>query len=79
MAKQKILTEQEVALKDMIDARVELQRIQTLFNYVEPDYFEIANMELTIAQMRYEVSMKKLKKICGEDAPQMPLFFVVSY
>ena len=60
MAK-KILTEQQVAFEDLRQARLEVARAEQMFDYASPDFFEIANIELTIAQMRYEVCVKKLR------------------
>ena len=73
MAKKKVLSEKEMALMEVIEAHKELKRVRELFNWAIDEYFEIANMELTIAQLKYEVSMKKVMLLCrdGENLPQM--------
>ena len=60
MAKQKVYSEKEMAMMDMLEARAELQRAEDMFGWVNDEYFEIANMELTIAKLKYEVAIKKL-------------------
>lgn len=73
MAKQKVYTEKEMALMDMLEARDEYERAQTMFGWANEEYFEIANMELTIAKLRYEVSVKKVLMLCkdGKDLPKI--------
>ena len=81
MAKKKILSEKEVALQELIEAREEVKRAEQMFNFAIEEYFEIANMELTIAQMRYKLVVSKLKKLCGQESenPQQGLFFASSW
>lgn len=69
-------SETEIALQEMIEAKAELVRAEQMFNYANNEYFEIANDELTIAQLRYEVCFKKLKKLCkdNKDFPQMKIY-----
>lgn len=73
MAKQKVCSEKEMALKEMLEAREELKRVQDLFEWATDEYFEIANMELTIAKLKYEVSIKKVHMLCkdGENIPKI--------
>jgi hypothetical protein len=80
MAKQRFVTEKDLALKAVIDAREELRQAEQRFSLAVEDFFEIANSELTIAQMRYDVANKKLLKIIQLDGqnPQRPLFFSIS-
>ncbi len=74
--KKEQFSEVEIALEEMIAARNELTRVETLFNYVNDDYFEIANTELTIAKLKYDVAFKKLKMLCvdGVAVPQMQIY-----
>ena len=73
MAKQKVYSEKEMAMMDMLEARAELQRAEDMFGWANEEYFEIANMELTIAKLRYEVSVKKVLMLCkdGKDLPKI--------
>jgi hypothetical protein len=81
MAKRKLPSMKDMALQELVDARTELQRIEQMFNFAEDAYFEIANMELTIAKMRYKLAVSKLRMICGQDEvnPQLDLFFSDSW
>ena len=74
--KKEQFSEVEIALEEMIAARNELTRVETLFNYANDDYFEIANTELTIAKLKYDVAFKKLKMLCanGITVPQMQIY-----
>ena len=73
MAKQKIYSEKEMAMMDILEARAELQRAQDMFGWANDEYFESANMELTIAKLKYEVSIKKVLMLCkdGENLPRI--------
>ena len=73
MAKQKVFSEKEMAMMDMLEARAELQRAEDMFGWANDEYFEIANMELTIAKLKYEVSVKKVLMLCkdGKDLPRI--------
>ena len=73
MAKQKVYSEKEMAMMDMLEARAELQRAEDMFGWANDEYFEIANMELTIAKLKYEVSVKKVLMLCkdGKDIPRI--------
>ena len=66
-------TEKDIALMDMLDAREEYERVLDLFGWANDEYFEIANMELTIAKLKYEVSVKKVLMLCkdGKDLPKI--------
>lgn len=73
MAKQKVFSEKEMALADMLQARAEYERACDMFGWANDEYFEIANMELTIAKLKYEVSVKKVLMLCkdGENLPRI--------
>lgn len=66
-------SEKDIALMNMLAAKEELMRAKQMFDYANDDYFEIANNDLTIAQLKYDNAIKKLKKLCedGKDIPQM--------
>lgn len=73
MKTQKGPNEKEIALMQMVEARDEYERALDMFNYVIDEYFDIANMELTIAKLRYDVCVKKVRLLCkdGKDLPRM--------
>ena len=77
MAKKKTLSEKDYALLDFMEARDELERVTTMFGYATDEYFEVANMELTIATMKYQLAFKKLRMLCadGEYIPQMSAIY----
>ena len=81
MAKQKVYSEKEMAMMDMLEARAELQRAEDMFGWANDEYFEIANMELTIAKLKYEVAIKKLRMLCkdSEDNPKIGIISAVSW
>lgn len=66
-------SEGEMALQNLLNARSELERAKQMFDYAEDAYFEIANTELTIAELKYNVAFKKLKKLYADGVviPQM--------
>ena len=80
MAKQKVYSEKEVAMMDFLDARAELARAEDMFGWANDEYFEIANMELTIAKLKYEVAFKKMMMLCkdGETNPQIGIITAIS-
>ena len=79
MAKQKVYSEKEMAMMDMLEARAELQRAEDMFGWANDEYFEIANMELTIAKLKFEVAVKKLLMLCrdGNDLPKINMITAV--
>ena len=54
-------TQLEVARQELFAATRHRDRMLTNFNNALPEFFEIANQELTIAQMTVDVCMKKVK------------------
>ena len=80
MAKQKVYSEKEVAMMDFLDARAELERAEDMFGWANDEYFEIANMELTIAKLKYEVAFKKMMMLCrdGETNPKIGIIAAIS-
>ena len=80
MAKQKVYSEKEVAMMDFLDARAELERAEDMFGRANAEYFEIANMELTIAKLKYEVAFKKMMMLCkdGGTNPKIGIIAAVS-
>ena len=78
MAKEKF-NEKEQALKDIQEAKENLERANMLFDYAESDYFEIANMELTIAQMKYNLAIKKAQKLCSNGDLPLKNYFISAY
>lgn len=79
MAKKKY-SEKEIVLQEYVEARRELDRAIQMFNFATAEFFEIANMELTIAEMRAKVCEKKLRTICKseETNPNFSLFYSIS-
>ena len=73
MKTQKAPNEKEIALMQMVEARDEYERALDMFNYAIDEYFDIANMELTIAKLRYDICVKKVRLLCkdGKDLPRM--------
>ena len=65
------------AMKDFQDAKYELMCAESRFNYVHPDFFEIANTDLTIAQEAFKVAEARLHKLTGgrEELPQYSILF----
>lgn len=81
MAKQKIYSEKEMAMMEFLNAQAELQRAEDMFGWANEEYFEIANMELTIAKLKHEVAFKKMMMLCkdGEDNPKIGIISAVSW
>ena len=52
-------TPYDLALEDIEEAKEELRTAEQNFNLASPEYFEIANMELTVAEMRLKICRQK--------------------
>lgn len=65
------------AMRKLQDAKYDLMCAESRFNYAHPDFFEIANTDLTIAQEAYKVAEARLHKLTalGEDHPQYNILF----
>ena len=65
------------AMKALQDAKYDLMCAESRFNYAHPDFFEIANTDLTIAQEAYKVAEARLRKLTalGENYPQYNILF----
>lgn len=61
MKKEKQPTFEELLVKDYQNAIFELEKAKINFDNAEKEYFEIANLELTVAQNRMDALTKKLK------------------
>ena len=55
------LSEMELAQREVVEAKRELERVTILFNLADDLHFEIANQELTIAKMKYDNCWKKFQ------------------
>lgn len=80
MKKNKVFSEKESALNELLAARDELDRVRELFNWANEEYFDLANSELTIAELRFNNAVKKIRLLCkdGQDIPQMCPFKYIS-
>lgn len=72
MGKEKVLTEKEAALLEVLLAKEDLTLARQHFDYAIPDYIDIAIDVLNMAEMRYNLANKKLHKLCedGKDLPK---------
>lgn len=66
MKKVKELSPYEIAVQEVFDAGIAVRHAESNFNYADPEYFEIANEELTAAKTRYSIAVKKVKKMQGQ-------------
>ncbi|MBQ1271703.1 MAG: hypothetical protein IIY11_08620 [Clostridia bacterium] len=66
MKKNRVPTEKELAVLDMLDAKEQLTDAHNRFNWASEAYFEVANSELTIAKMRYDNAITKVRMLCAE-------------
>ena len=63
MKNKRHLTAYESAILEVEVAKENLRIAQNHFDYIEPKYFGIANEELTFAQMRLSMALKKAKML----------------
>ena len=70
------LTEQEEAYLSMLEAKEKYIIAEKNFNNAIDDYFDIANAELTLAKINYELSFTKLKQLCKntKEYPRISIF-----
>ena len=71
-------SEQEMLMRQLVDAKSDLKIAEANFNNCEPDFFEIANSELTLAQQRVQTISQKLHKV-GDNSKNFELFARVTY
>ena len=78
--KKKKTSEQQEALWAMQEAQEKYFIAERHFNTASPEFFDIANAELTIAKLYYELCLKKLGKLCenGEYPVQSPFYKIYS-
>ena len=78
--KKKKTSEQQEALWAMQEAQEKYFIAKCHFNTANSEFFEIANAELTIAKLYYELCIKKLRKLCenGEYPVQSPFYKIYS-
>lgn len=78
--KKKKVSEQQEALWAMQEAQEKYFIAERNFNTADPEFFDIANAELTIAKLSYELCLKKLRKLCenGEYPIQSPFYGIYS-
>lgn len=61
--KNKALTPYEIAVQEVFNASVAVRQAMSNFNNATPEYFIIANQELTTAQQRYSIAVQKVKML----------------
>ena len=80
MFKKKIeFSEKDAALQEMLAARNELERAKQMFNYANDEYFEIANTELTVSELKYNFAFQKLKILCADGVNLPSIGIIYSY
>ena len=71
MTKEKVLTNKEIALREVLQAKEELECARQNFNYASGDFVDLAIEALNLAELRYNLANKKLHKLC-EDGIDLP-------
>ena len=59
--KNNILSERELLLKEYEEAVSLLRIAEQNFEYARPEFFEVANQELTLARLKKDMVLKKMK------------------
>ena len=59
--KNNILSERELLLKEYEEAVSCLKIAEQNFEYASPEFFEVANQELTLARLKNDMVLKKMK------------------
>ena len=59
--KNNILSERELLLKEYEEAVSLLRIAEQNFEYASPEFFEVANQELTLARLKKDMVLKKMK------------------
>ena len=54
-------SEQEILLKEYEEAISLLRIAEQNFEYASPEFFEVANQELTLARLKKDMVLKKMK------------------
>ena len=65
--KPKELTPYEMAVLNVQDAATNLRHAQANFNNASPDYFEVANTELTAARHKFDAALREAKALQPKD------------
>ena len=56
-----VSSEKEILLKEYEEAVSYLRIAEQNFEYVSPEFFEVANQELTLARLKNDMVLKKMK------------------
>ena len=56
-----VLSEKEILLKEYEEAISLLRIAEQNFEYASPEFFEVANQELTLARLKKDMVLKKMK------------------
>ena len=59
--KNNILSERELLLREYEEAVSYLRIAEQNFEYASPEFFEVANQELTLARLKNNMVLKKMK------------------
>ena len=60
-SKDNILSEKELLLKEYEEAISHLRIAEQNFEYASPEFFEVANQELTVARLKNDTILKKMR------------------